>query len=119
MADKSLREYERKRDFTRTAEPPPKKAPSDGEKRLFVIQKHDASRLHYDFRLELDGTLNRGRCPRECHTRKATSGSRCTWKITRSTMRASKGNSEGTIWRRDGDGVGHWRVGAAGRKARA
>jgi bifunctional non-homologous end joining protein LigD len=52
----SLREYHRKRDFTKTAEPE-----GGGEKRhakkRFVIQKHDASRLHYDFRLELHGTL--------------------------------------------------------------
>jgi bifunctional non-homologous end joining protein LigD len=52
----SLREYHRKRDFSKTAEPK-----GGGEKRharkRFVIQKHDASRLHYDFRLELGGTL--------------------------------------------------------------
>ncbi|HEX8312473.1 MAG TPA: DNA polymerase ligase N-terminal domain-containing protein, partial [Chthoniobacteraceae bacterium] len=64
MADKSLREYERKRDFTRTAEPKPKKAASDNERRMFVIQKHDASRLHYDFRLELDGALKSWAVPK-------------------------------------------------------
>jgi bifunctional non-homologous end joining protein LigD len=64
MDDKSLKEYERKRDFTRTAEPKPKKAPSDNERRTFVIQKHDASRLHYDFRLELDGALKSWAVPK-------------------------------------------------------
>jgi bifunctional non-homologous end joining protein LigD len=64
MADRSLREYERKRDFSKTAEPKPKKAPSDNERRMFVIQKHDASRLHYDFRLELDGTLKSWAVPK-------------------------------------------------------
>lgn len=52
----SLREYKRKRDFTRTAEPQGGRAGKGGGRR-FVIQKHEASRLHYDFRLELGGTL--------------------------------------------------------------
>lgn len=54
----SLREYHRKRDFTRTAEPKGGGTASRrGKQRRFVIQKHDASRLHYDFRLELNRTL--------------------------------------------------------------
>ena len=51
-----LKEYRRKRDFRRTAEPRGKVAKRDNE-RIFVVQKHDASHLHYDFRLELDGVL--------------------------------------------------------------
>lgn len=44
--------------FKETAEPPlPGKDTSPSTKPIFVIQKHDASRLHYDFRLEVDGTL--------------------------------------------------------------
>lgn len=58
----SLREYKRKRDFTKTAEPPPRRAKSSG--RRFVIQKHAASRLHYDFRLELGGTLKSWAVPK-------------------------------------------------------
>lgn len=51
-----LEEYRRKRDFTKTPEPPPGKVKS--RTRLgYLIQKHDATRLHYDFRLELDGVL--------------------------------------------------------------
>ncbi|HJQ98756.1 MAG TPA: DNA ligase D, partial [Candidatus Polarisedimenticolaceae bacterium] len=51
-----LKEYERKRDFKRTPEPRGKTRARRG--RLgYVIQKHDASRLHYDFRLEHDGVL--------------------------------------------------------------
>ena len=46
----SLDKYQQKRDFARTNEPPPGSA-SDSESR-FVIQKHRASNLHYDFRLE-------------------------------------------------------------------
>jgi bifunctional non-homologous end joining protein LigD len=51
--------YTAKRDFTRTAEPAggSRKARLGGGGRRFVIQKHDASRLHYDFRLEMNGTL--------------------------------------------------------------
>jgi bifunctional non-homologous end joining protein LigD len=51
----SLAEYRRKRDFAKTAEPAGKVARRGGAS--FVVQKHDATRLHYDFRLELDGVL--------------------------------------------------------------
>ena len=50
-----LREYNRKRDFTRTKEPAGKRGRMTGNS--FVVQKHDATRLHYDFRLEMDGVL--------------------------------------------------------------
>ncbi len=52
-----LATYNRKRDFSKTAEPAGKVAAARGKKRIFMVQKHDATRLHYDFRLELDGTL--------------------------------------------------------------
>lgn len=51
-----LTKYRAKRDFTRTAEPEGKSAKS-GKKLSYVIQKHAARRLHYDFRLEWNGTL--------------------------------------------------------------
>jgi bifunctional non-homologous end joining protein LigD len=59
----SLREYRRKRDFKRTAEPKPRVA-RNGAGHRFVIQKHAASRLHYDFRLEMGGTLKSWAVPK-------------------------------------------------------
>jgi bifunctional non-homologous end joining protein LigD len=52
----SLAEYRRKRDFTRTAEPPARRGKPQKHP-IFVIQEHHARRLHYDFRLEADGVL--------------------------------------------------------------
>lgn len=60
----SLKEYNRKRDFDKTAEPPGEAPAPKSKTRRFVIQKHDASRLHYDFRLELDGTLKSWAVPK-------------------------------------------------------
>ena len=51
-----LKEYQRKRDFTRTPEPRPRLSASKAGW-SYLIQKHAATRLHYDFRLELDGVL--------------------------------------------------------------
>jgi bifunctional non-homologous end joining protein LigD len=52
----ALDTYRRKRDFARTTEPKGK-AVAQADGRSFVVQKHDARRLHYDFRLEMDGVL--------------------------------------------------------------
>lgn len=51
----TLETYRKKRDFSATAEPKGGRARKSGHS--FVIQKHDATRLHYDFRLEMDGVL--------------------------------------------------------------
>jgi len=56
MATNLLAEYNRKRDFKKTAEPAGKIAHSEGGDR-FVVQKHEATRLHWDFRIEADGVL--------------------------------------------------------------
>src|SRR5262249_3089858 len=59
----SLVEYRRKRRFSRTSEP--KGQGRRGSKgRHFVVQKHDASHLHYDFRLELEGVLKSWAVPK-------------------------------------------------------
>jgi bifunctional non-homologous end joining protein LigD len=65
----SLKRYGEKRDFTKTHEPPPAlKKGSKGSKKTtdgrFVIQKHAARQLHYDFRLEMDGTLKSWAVPK-------------------------------------------------------
>jgi bifunctional non-homologous end joining protein LigD len=59
----SLEKYAEKRDFAKTAEPRSGKS-RDKDKLTFVIQKHDASRLHYDFRLEMDGVLKSWAVPK-------------------------------------------------------
>jgi hypothetical protein len=66
----SLSSYRRKRDFSNTPEPKPVRAPHRKHLAL-VVQKHRASHLHYDFRLELDGVLK-------------------SWAITRSTPKAAR-----------------------------
>src|SRR3989304_9636 len=58
-----LEEYKKKRDFKRTSEPPPEKAAGEGPL-VFVVQKHAARRLHYDFRLEVDGVLKSWSVPK-------------------------------------------------------
>lgn len=54
-----LKEYARKRNFDKTPEPPPEQPKAERGKRggFFCVQRHDATRLHYDFRLEVNGVL--------------------------------------------------------------
>jgi bifunctional non-homologous end joining protein LigD len=57
LAQTALKKYRSMRDFSKTAEPSGAEAVAAGKALRFVIQKHAATRLHYDFRLELDGTF--------------------------------------------------------------
>src|SRR6187401_3378517 len=58
-----LEKYAAKRKFTKTPEPGPKVVRRTGPP-LFIVQKHAARRLHYDFRLELDGVLKSWAVPK-------------------------------------------------------
>lgn len=64
-SSEKLEQYRKKRNFVHTTEP---RGSSTGAKSstelLYVIQKHAATRLHYDFRLELDGTLKSWAVPK-------------------------------------------------------
>ena len=66
----SLVEYKRKRKFSQTPEPKGAVKPRKARALSFVIQKHDATRLHYDFRLEMDGVLKSWAVPKGIPTTK-------------------------------------------------
>lgn len=63
MTKDKLKEYKSKRNFSKTAEPH-KSGKKSKDGRVFVIQKHQASSLHYDFRLEVDGVLKSWAVPK-------------------------------------------------------
>jgi bifunctional non-homologous end joining protein LigD len=60
----ALEEYVAKRKFSDTPEPAPGKKGADAGGNYFCVQRHDATRLHYDFRLEIDGVLKSWAVPK-------------------------------------------------------
>jgi bifunctional non-homologous end joining protein LigD len=60
----ALEEYAAKRSFSNTPEPAPGKKKSKAAGDYFCVQRHDATRLHYDFRLEIDGVLKSWAVPK-------------------------------------------------------
>lgn len=67
MKKNSLAEYKKKRDFSKTAEPAGRASTARGRRKKalhFVVQKHDATNLHFDFRLELDGVMKSWAVPK-------------------------------------------------------
>ncbi len=58
-----MKSYQEKRDFNKTTEPLWRKVKGEGQRR-FVVQKHQSTHLHYDFRLEIDGVLRSWAIPK-------------------------------------------------------
>ena len=106
MAKKKLSQYRAKRDFKKTAEPAGKTAIRSAQYPRFVIQKHDATRLHYDLRLEVDGVFKSWAVPKGPSSTRTTSAWPWRWRTIRSTTATSKAHSRGPIRRRHRDGVG-------------
>ena len=119
MRKDSLAPYRAKRDFSLTEEPSGKAAVAAGKALRFVVQRHDATRLHYDFRLELDGIFK-------------------SWAVTQGPVARSDGQAAGgrgrgpsarlrrlrghhsrrPVWRRHGAALGSRLLAARRRPAR-
>jgi len=116
VSSKTLTTYRKKRDFDKTSEPRGDAAVAPSKRRRFVIQKHDATRLHYDLRLEFDGVFKSWAVTRVPRSIRVTSGSRSRWRITRSITAISKAPFQGRVWRRHRAALGPRLLG--GRRSR-
>ena len=97
-------DYNRKRNFDITSEPREEARPRGRNKAGalgFVIQKHDARHLHYDFRLELDGTLKSWAVPKARASTPRTSAWPCMSRTTRWAMPISRAHSRRAVRRGD------------------
>ena len=90
MSLRDLSTYRKKRDFEKTAEPSGDRPVKPSKQRRFVIQKHAATRLHYDLRLELDGVFKSWAVTRGPRSIRTTSGSPSRSRTIRSTTATSK-----------------------------
>jgi DNA ligase D-like protein (predicted 3'-phosphoesterase) len=93
MANKQdpLGTYRDKRDLERTTEPPADGKRRGGRRPRFVVHKHDATTLHYDFRLEAAGVLKSWAVRKGPSTNPSTNAWRCRPRTTRWTTPTTRG----------------------------